>query len=144
MKKITLILTSIAVLLVLTLGASAGSVTRLRANVPFAFYVGTEQLPAGEYIFEIGSIGPAAATSTLVRVLDQDGKTTTLIQTMPGADSRMNDDHLHFNRYGNMYFLSKVEALGYQANLRATRSEKEAMAMARNNQDRGTTILALK
>jgi hypothetical protein len=142
MKRIALLVILVATLLMLTLGASAGSVTRLRANVPFAFYVGTEQLPAGGYIFEIASLGPAAATSTLVRVLDHDGKTTTLIQTMPGADSHMNDDHLHFNRYGEMYFLSKVEALGYQANLRATRSEKEAMAQS--NQDRGTTILALK
>jgi hypothetical protein len=129
-------------LLVLTVGASASSVMRLRVSIPFDFYVGSEQLSAGQYIFAIGSLVAHNASATSVTVFKQDGTIIALIPTMPGWEASMSDDHLHFNRYGDKYFLSKVESAGYQANLSITRTEKEARA--ENVRDRGTIRLALK
>jgi hypothetical protein len=141
MKRIMLSVTMILALLVLTAGVAASSVTRLRVSIPFDFNVGAKQLQAGQYIFAIGAITTHDASASSVAVLTQDGIIIALIPTMPGWDAPMNDDHLHFNRYGDRYFLSKVECAGYQANLRVTRTEKEARA--ENVRDRGTIRLAL-
>lgn len=140
MKRLILLATLSLALLALTVTASANSVTRLWADVPFNFYIGAEQLSAGQYIFAISPIAAHSASTTSVTVLRQDGTFVARVSTMPGWDSSMSDDHLHFNRYGDKYFLSSVEGVGYQANLRVTRTEKEARA--ENVNDRGTIRLA--
>jgi hypothetical protein len=79
--------------------------SRLTANIPFAFHVGRDTLPAGKYrVREI--VGSA------VQLLSVTGDRAAAINTLPiwNADGRVSK--LVFNRYGNDYFLSEVHWRG--------------------------------
>ena len=138
MRKLTVLLIVGMAVLGLSVAASAQSATILRANIPFAFYADKVLLPAGQYVFEMRPIGHGSATASAVTVRSQDGSWATFLLTMPGTDPN-NDEQLHFNRYGNKYFLSKVEAVGLQANVRKNKIEREIRAQIKS-QD--TTIAA--
>jgi hypothetical protein len=131
MRKLTVLLMVVMAVLGLSIAASAANPTILRANIPFAFYAGKELLPAGQYTFELQAIGLGSATASAVAVRHQDGSLATFLFTMPGT-GRFNNDLLYFNRYGNKYFLSKVEAVGLQANVKATRIERELRAQIKS------------
>jgi hypothetical protein len=120
--------------------AWANSAARLRVTIPFSFYADGRVVPAGEYIFEIGAASPGAASATSVVIRNTDGTAVAVIFTMPGWDRNMADDHLHFNRYNNTYVLSRVEGLGFQANLTMSRIEKELIGQAKGK--RGSTLIA--
>lgn len=128
MKKITVLTIVGLMVLGLSAAAFANVASRLRVDVPFSFYVGKELLPAGQYIFETRSMSPWAASSSSVQIRNTSGDVMTWVHTQPGATAPQDDNHVHFNKYGNQYFLSKVEGFGYQATLNATRAEKELRA----------------
>lgn len=123
-------------LFVLVTGAPARSAVALLVNVPFDFYVGKELLPAGDYRFEMGAMTPFTAKSSSLLVRRQDGSAVTGIFTIPGSGSlSINTDRLHFNRYGDKYFLARIECLEYQADLGKTAIEKELRAQAGHAED---------
>ena len=100
---------------------------KIRANVPFEFYVGTELLPAGEYQFEMRSLGRGSATASNVVVSNSEGTLLAMRMTIPGiADPEK--AQLHFNRYGSTNFLTKVEGMGLQAQISTTSAERTLMA----------------
>jgi len=140
MKNTIVVVTSIALLLLLATGASASTAARIRAYVPFDFYVGEELLPAGNYIFALRAIGLGSSSSSAVAVYRPDGTMASLIFTMPaGGDYRHTSDcHLHFTRLTNAYFLAKVEAPETGAALRMSKAEKELRAQ---NPDREERVL---
>jgi hypothetical protein len=128
MKKAMLVL-SLAGLVIIFTGAAYANTGLLRVTIPFEFYVGNTQLPAGDYIFEMRPISTYSATSSSVVVKMMDGTVAARIATMPGT-AAMDNNQLHFSRYGNQYFLAKVESSGLQAGLKATHREKELLAQA--------------
>ena len=132
MRKLTVLLMVGIAVLGLSIAASAVNPTILRAKIPFAFYADKELLPAGQYTFELRAIGVGSATASAVVVRNEDGSTAAFVLTMPGTDYRAYSDRLHFNRYGNKHFLSKVEAMGLQANLKATKMEREIRAQIKS------------
>ena len=139
--KRTVVLFMLGIALVgLSAVAWASSAARLRVTVPFSFYANGRVVPAGNYIFEIGPASPNAASATSVVIRHTDGTAVAVILTMPGSDRSMSDDHLHFTRYDNTYVLSRVESLGFQANLTMSRIEKELMGQAKGM--RGSTLIA--
>ncbi len=142
MKKTTVFLMLGIVMLGLGLVASASAAARLRVNVPFAFYADNQALPAGSYVFEIGYGASASVSASGVIIRSLDGTAASVLLTTPGSGIKMTDNHLHFNKYGEKYFLSKVEGLGYQVNLKANRIEKEMRAQAVPKQE--TTLIAGK
>ena len=126
MKKSIILMMLMGVLLIPALGASPSSAVRLRANVPFAFYVDNTLLPSGEYWFEMRALTLSAASSSAVFVRNQEGTVAAWVRSMPGAGTgRLNPDQVHFNRYGSKYFLSRVESSEFQANLIASPAERE-------------------
>ncbi len=136
MKRTIVILTSIIALLVLAAAASAGVSTRIRATIPFDFYVGEQQLAAGNYIFEMRALGFGSASSSAVVVYRPDGTFAYMIPTMPvGYDQRSSDGRLHFKRYANAYFLFKVEGPMSAAGVRATKAQREYMAQTREHEE---------
>ena len=136
MKK-TVFLGIIAIsLLGLVAGASARSAEALRVDVPFDFYVGNDLLPAGEYRFEMGAMTPFSAKSWSLLVRRQDGTTISGTFTIPDSTARIStNDCVHFNRYGEKYFLAKIECLESQAHLRATSAERELRAQTGKAKD---------
>jgi hypothetical protein len=141
MKKM-LLLTLVLTLSIFSVTSAASSTIKLKAHIPFAFYVGSAELPAGEYIFSLREIAPHSASASALAVLRKDGTIITWLPTLPGSDCRTMEDRLQFNKYGNKYFLSKVESWGSQANLRVTGAERELRT--KGNSLQGPTLLAMK
>ena len=113
-----------AVVLAPIISASAGIVLRMRANIPFAFYAGEELLPAGEYVFEMPTLGSNSVIGSNLTVHTQDGSISQYLHVFPGGMQRSEPAfNVTFNRYGDTYFLSKVQNRDYEANLPKTRSE---------------------
>ena len=100
-----------------------GTTVALKVNIDFPFYFGSQQLPAGEYVFEMPALRGSTASSVLLR--KQDGTAIGMVYTLPTADQSASFGLLKFNRYGDRIFLASVLARGYQANLNATKMEKE-------------------
>jgi hypothetical protein len=90
---------------------SAQIVGEIKANVPFTFYVGNTQLPAGEY--RISRVVPE--NPDLLEMRSTDGKMAVLIlghavqsTTTPGKTE------LIFKKYGNVAILSQIFQAGNQ------------------------------
>lgn len=139
MRKTSIV---VAALLLSATCLLAGPTTKIRANVPFDFYVGEEQLPAGNYVFEMRAIGFGSSSSSAVAVYRQDGTLAVTLSTIPSGWEyrRMADGHLHFSRYTNTYFLNKVEGPSSGASLITTKVERELRAQ--NNRGSETIIVA--
>ncbi len=142
MRKTSVLVIVMAALLLSVTCALANPATKIRASVPFAFYVGDEQLPAGNYVFEMRAIGFGSSSSSAVAIYRQDGSMAVLISTMPTGWEyrRMIDGHLHFARYADTYFLNRVEGPDSGASLITTKAERELRAQ--NGRGSETIILA--
>jgi len=140
MKRMSVWLMAGMLLIGLCAVASAHTAARVHVNVPFAFYANGELLPAGEYMFEIGAFNTSEASGSSVLVRNDAGTKAAWLFTSPGNASINANGRLVFNRYGDTYFLAKVEGNGYQANLKTTKAEREMRAQGK--QARGTTLVA--
>lgn len=111
---------SLLVLSLLLTVAGAHAQSAARANVPFAFKVGTTQMPAGTY-----AIRNDAGTN-VVTVRNVQTGTSVLAMGRREAPSKKTDK-LIFHRYGSQYFLTAI--LGSQGSqgmvFPATKQEKE-------------------
>jgi hypothetical protein len=85
--------------------ANAQSNSRIVADVPFDFYVGSKKMPAGEYVIE--KVFPAHNKTTF-SLRRKGGKAKTMLLTTPTTVAKKKDVTLSFNRYGNVYYLSKI------------------------------------
>jgi hypothetical protein len=74
------------------------------AKVPFAFVVGTQTLPAGDYLVTRNPSNPE-----IVSIAQVDGAKTTLVLTRRAASETGNDrPALSFERIGNVAYLTQV------------------------------------
>jgi hypothetical protein len=74
------------------------------ANVPFAFHVNSQLLPAGKY-----DIRPDTIKGGL-RLREIDGKHSAFVQVYNGEDARNETAVVRFTRYGNDNFLRDFSA----------------------------------
>jgi hypothetical protein len=120
MKINSIAQSSLVVLSLLLTAAGAHAQTAARANVPFAFKVGTTQMPAGTYAIQ-GNHG-----SNIVTVRNVQTGTSVMAMGRQESPSKKTDK-LIFHRYGSQYFLTAI--LGSQGSdamvLPATKQEKE-------------------
>jgi len=93
---------------------------QLSANIPFAFYVEDQLLPAGEYNFEMGG------SAIIIRT--KDGTGVRMLSTISGTNEKRMTDFLQFNQYGEKLFLSSVATGIQKANVRTVKIEQEARA----------------
>jgi hypothetical protein len=98
---------SFAVLTLLTLVWAvplvyAQSSSRMTANIPFNFTVGSQPLPAGQY-----SVKPLSQAAVLVQ--GEDSRSAAIVLTMAAQSSKTQQvGKLVFNRYGDQYFLAQI------------------------------------
>jgi hypothetical protein len=120
MKFNSIAQSSLVVLSLLLTAAGAHAQSAARANVPFAFKVGTTQMPAGTYAIQSNH------GSNVVMVRNVRTGTSALALGRQEFPSKKTDK-LIFHRYGNQYFLTEI--LGSQGSqamvLPATKQEKE-------------------
>ena len=93
----------------------------MRVNIPFAFHVGRETLPAG--IYTVRNVSDALWVN--------DGKGHTAVVLTNAVKNRAKaENQIVFNRYANDYFLSEARWSGYSESrgLTKTRFELELAA----------------
>ncbi len=122
-KNVAIAAGMMALVLMFAAGTSAGAGITVQADIPFAFYAGKTLVPAGQCSFELRPMSPSGALTSAVLVRGEKGAMAWII-TLPGSAANAGV-HLHFNKYGDAHFLSKVESFGLQANFLATEAEKE-------------------
>jgi len=119
--------------LVLVLGITADAQSlALRVQVPFSFYVGTSELPAGNYLVQ--------RLGETVRVSDDKGRVAAVITNASKSPSaRGVEDQLVFTAYGSSYFLSEVRWRNYSDGRALVKSKMETDIA--KNFDRGRVVM---
>jgi hypothetical protein len=133
MKKTIGIIGLWAMLMLITASVFAGPPQRLRVTIPFDFYIQDQLMPSGEYIFVMRPVSAYASSASSIAVLKSDGTAVATILTNPGNTS-LSDEHLHFTRYGNRAYLTKVENMGLQANVLMSKGERILHAQVASSQ----------
>ena len=96
----------------------------MKVNIPFAFGVEDQSLPAGEYL--VLTVTPERS----IRIASVDGKHSAIVNDLPNYASQPSpNSRLVFHRYGNEYFLAQVWTAG-QNLARNPLSSKRAMERA--------------
>ena len=129
-------------LLILAAGSAtlcAQNSLSVTADIPFAFYVGDRQMPAGEYqTVQLGQV--------LVMVQHADGKEAAFRSMIPAsAKDRPTTSSLVFRNYGDRYFLAKIWRAGSQrgAEFSKSKKEREAVSSTLVSATRPTTVIIL-
>jgi hypothetical protein len=107
MKLYTVLKLAVASGFLLAAPAFAQNSVNVRVNVPFAFHVGGQVLPAGVYDMK------AAAGSSLVTIQNSDGKNSSMVLSKTEGTLGASDDlQLTFRVYGAARFLDGIWAPG--------------------------------
>ena len=123
-------------LLLITAAANAQGVN-LRANIPFDFVAGNQNLPAGEYVVQ-----PAAAGSGILTIRSSDGsKAASSITYACGGGNPSWKTELVFHHVGRMYFLSQVQIEGHSEGRQLPKSRTEAEAQVASNQKADNVVI---
>jgi hypothetical protein len=76
----------------------------LRANIPFAFTVGSKQLPAGDYQFTTNTNDRNVRVSS-----NKDSALAVILTRMAaGIHTTTEDAHVVFDKLGDQYFLAEI------------------------------------
>jgi hypothetical protein len=110
----------------------------MKVNIPFAFGVQDQSLPAGQYL--VFTVTPERS----IRIVSADGKHSAIVNTLPNyAKEPSSNSRLVFHRYGNEYFLAEVWTAGQDV-ARNPLSSKKAMESASNGErPEAFTVVAL-
>jgi hypothetical protein len=102
-KHILSVVIALSLLATLTVIGLANYTSRIRADIPFDFMVGTKQLPAGQYAIWSGT------TSSTLTIRSEDAKHAAMFLVQGGQIAKGElQAKLDFHRYGNQYFLAQV------------------------------------
>ncbi len=125
MKIRTFVTLAFATVLVGTLSISAAAADwMMTADIPFAFQVGSTQMPAGLYTFSRYN------SDTTFSIRSANGKVSTFAFGSPVDSSNPSDSpRVVFNRYGDRYFMGRIVlAGGYSTRLPKSTAEAEYQA----------------
>ena len=98
----------------------------IKANVPFAFVAGDKTIPAGNCV-----VRTEGFTKGALSISNHDAKAATYVVPQPTESlAPATKTVLVFNKYGDSYFLARVERSGSSAGyqLKPTKVEKELRA----------------
>lgn len=110
--------------------------TPINVNVPFDFYVGKNEYPAGQYRVSTRVSGSAM----LLQSEDFRRAQFVLTQTVQAATSKAQPS-LVFNRYGNAYFLSTVWLGGSNAGQRLAPGREQTLLARQLALPAGETVV---
>ncbi len=98
----------IAVLLSMFTIPCAFGAALMKADVPFAFQVGSKTLPAGEYEFQIDRQGDRVTVLGSTKVKGSIALESIITSLAPTAHSDSTHAHIVFDKVGNTYTLSEL------------------------------------
>ena len=105
MKKFIYAVSFLAIILSFTASASAQSLTRIDAKVPFAFAVGDEVLEAGNYVMRIRR---AAGGAEILEIRNDNNKVVFETVMMQNGDMSSRKPELVFDRVAGQAVLAKI------------------------------------
>jgi hypothetical protein len=123
MKRNLITILSLVVMSLMFNATGAYAQSYAKADVPFAFNVGTAQLPAGTY--EVKVLRPGGS-----QIMIQNGETSAAAASNARREGPRNTEaKLVFHRVGNQYFLAEVWRGSEEAGLivPTSKHEKELM-----------------
>jgi hypothetical protein len=137
MKSLRTLITICLLLTAATLFAQTENRLLAKSNIPFAFNVENQFLPAGQYL--IYTVTPERS----MRIVSADGKHAAVINTLPNrAGTPSEKSSLMFHRYGGEYFLTQVWIANENV-VRTPLTSKKEVELARSGSSyERTTILA--
>ena len=107
--------------LLMTVSATQAQGPGVRAYVPFDFVVGTQVLPAGEYV-----VSREGAVNQAISIRSTEGHGTILATTQTCvAATPAKSAKLVFHVVGGRYFLSQIWSSGYASGRQLAKSEAE-------------------
>jgi hypothetical protein len=107
--------------LLLVTGLAIAQTSKMRANVPFSFSVGSKTLPAGAY--NIGAIGSG---SMVLLVQGRGGSSSAMVGCNAAESNKAADKtKLVFNRYRDQYFLAEIWVEGATRGRQLPKSSRE-------------------
>ena len=130
MKTSTIRLLLFASVVVLALGVTTEvqAQTVVRCDVPFAFSLGGQAFPSGDYSFTVGN----GSGSKVVLVRNWDGSKARFLQAGVEDAANSEDTLVRFRRYGAHYLLSSLSIAGDAISLQFTPTRAERELMVRN------------
>jgi hypothetical protein len=130
---------SLVVLALLFAAAGAHAQSAVQAHVPFAFKVGTAQMPAGTYSMKKES------DTNIVSILNV--KTNAIVLAMgTGQSSSKKSDKLVFRHLGSQYFLTELWGTGGTSGMvfQAPKRNSELQTAGRRSSAGNTVEIAAK
>src|SRR5689334_1120072 len=110
----------LAVVALATAAVSAQSTRRVVANVPFSFFVGDKEMPAGTY-----GVQPTSSGSGILRITGTQNSESIVRLSSSLQRSNTGKGKLVFHRYEDTYFLSEIWATGESQGRQLLKSSRE-------------------
>jgi hypothetical protein len=113
----------------------------MRAHIPFAFHVGSKQLPAGEY--RVTVLNPSSDQKVL-QIRSIDGSVSAIVRTLEANAKATEKSKLVFHRYTNSYYFAQAQVSGELTTFAAIKSSaerNEERTIARNGHKTDVAIL---
>lgn len=113
----------LAVAALLIAAGSAYGQSIMAVTVPFSFFAGSHNLPAGDYTIELNH----ETNTVTVRSNGRSGNINTIVMLASTGQQITNPDKSYalFNRYGSQYFLTQVWREGVGQTLPRGKLERE-------------------
>jgi hypothetical protein len=131
-SKFITFLAALLVLPVLGIGrAQAQADATVRADIPFAFYAGNQQMAAGSY--EVG----VDVANHLILIRDRDGRNESFLMGIMSDSSRYENPVMVFDHLGDSYFLRDVKTPDTEVNFPTPKAER---MLARSNSSQEVVV----
>jgi hypothetical protein len=141
MKKLIRICTIMSLLVVFSaVAASAQSIDRIDAKVPFDFNIGNKSYKAGNYVLRISYV--SGGVSTIVSLEDENKRHLQDFLVFRSGNSVKNNPVMLFNRYENQMFLSQIQTTEAGFSLKESRTEKQIAGKSRDKKSKTQVSLA--
>jgi|SRR5262252_4210891 len=106
----------------------------VKVNIPFAFHVGAQTLPAGEYSLK-------SVQQNIVALRDQNGHTLANVIANSVEGNASASSKVVFHSYNGEYFLAQVWSSGVSNGLEIAKSREE-IEMAKNSSAGEQSVMA--
>jgi hypothetical protein len=104
---------------ILPITAFAQSNEMTKASIPFAFYAGKKEMPAGTYTMRVDD------DDRQLLLQNADGSAATFLVALPGDTSQPLNPGFHFDKVGDAYFLRAATDSDQDFYLSKTKLEKQ-------------------
>jgi len=112
---------------------------KIVANIPFAFSIGEEFMPAGEYT--VRCVNPESPAKVL-QIRSQNGNRSALVRTNSVIGRTQDKARLVFYRYGDQFFFAQAWLPGDDTGMQAPRSQSEKVRKLAREKRATETVMA--